>query len=246
MTEPALHDGQPEVPSRAPITPRILVFFDYACQFCYLDWPRFKRLRAEQAVELFLAPFELRPNLPAEGVRMSDAGASHSERVREHMERVARDEGLPFLIPEFVPNTHFALALGEYARDLGPEAHEALHEAIFEAYSGHARDIGARDVVLGIASEMALDTADVAAALDEGRYDDRLHQFYHLALSFGVTATPAALICNELLIGSRPYEVLRQSVERCLLADHNIAEHLSHAITGDDEELKSRGEPESA
>ena len=29
----------------AVIRARVLVFFDYACQFCYLDWPRFKRLR---------------------------------------------------------------------------------------------------------------------------------------------------------------------------------------------------------
>ena len=50
------------------VVPRVLVFFDYACQFCYLDWPRFKRLRAEHDAELFLVPFELRPQLPDEGV----------------------------------------------------------------------------------------------------------------------------------------------------------------------------------
>lgn len=199
------------------VTPRILVFFDYACQFCYLDWPRLKRLRAEHAAELFLVPFELRPQLAPEGVPIETLGPGHSERVEEHMRRMAREGLLDLVFPDFVPNTHLALALGEYGRDRGPEVHEHVHEAIFAAYNGRAADIGRRDVVLGIAGELELDVDDVAAALDEGRFEERIHQFYHLALTLGVSATPAALICNELLIGSRPYNVLSDALQQCLI-----------------------------
>lgn len=209
----------------AVITPRVLVFFDYACQFCYLDWPRFKRLRAEHDADLFLVPYELRPAMPAEGVSIDEFGGHHSERVQEHMLKMAAEGGLPFVFPTFVPNTHYALALGEYARDVGPEAHEAVHEAIFEAYSGHGRDIGKASVILDIAETHALDRDDVEAALLEGRYDERIHQFLHLALAFGVTATPSALICNELFIGSRPYRVLEESLERCLVTPETIEHH---------------------
>ena len=38
----------------------------------------------------------------------------------------------------------------------------------------------------------------------------------------GIDSTPAALICNELLIGSRPYQVLRDSIDRCLVTADNI------------------------
>jgi len=100
--------------------------------------------------------------------------------------------------------------------------------------------------LLGIAADHAFDTADVAAAFAEGRYDERLHQFYHLALAMGVSATPSALICNELLIGSRPYQVLADSLERCLVTEHNIASHLA-IVPADDSEGASRpeGEPPS-
>lgn len=209
----------------ALITPRVLVFFDYACQFCYLDWPRFKRLRAEHDADLFLVPYELRPAMPAEGVSVEQLGGGHSERVTDHMLKMAREADLPLVFPHCVPNTHYALALAEYARDLGPEAHEAVHEAIFEAYSGKGRDIGAIDTVLDIAETHAFDRADVEAALLEGRFDERLHQFLHLGLSFGVTATPSALICNELFIGSRPYRVLEESLERCLVTPETIEAH---------------------
>ncbi len=207
----------------APVTPRVLVFFDYACQFCYLDWPRFKRLRAEHTVELFLIPFELRPGLAETGVSIAEMGAGHSERVEEYMQRMAREADIGLTFPSFVPNTHLALALGECARDAGPEVHESVHEAIFSAYSARAEDIGNAEVLLRIANEEALDVADVAAAFAERRYDERLHQFRHLALEIGITATPSALICNELLIGSRPYEVIEASLEHCLLDADNVA-----------------------
>lgn len=213
-------------------TPRVLVFFDYACQFCYLDWPRLKRLRSEHGAELILVPFELRPQLPAEGAPLAQIGGGHSERVVEHMNKMAEEGGLALMTPAFVPNTHFALALGELARDLGPEVHEAVHEAIFSAYNGRGLDIGSEEVLLDIAAQHGLDRGEAAAAFDEGRYDDRIHQFHHLAISFGITATPSALVCNELFIGSRPYEVLSEAIERCLLTEHNIASHLAEAVEG--------------
>ena len=139
------------------IVPRVLVFFDYACQFCYLDWPRFKRLRAEHGAELFLVPFELRPGMPVEGVSVSETGAGHSERVEEYMRRMAREAGIGLVLPD-VRAQH---APGAGARRVRPrcgtEVHEKVHEAIFSAYSASAQDIGSEEVLLRIAEEHGLD-----------------------------------------------------------------------------------------
>lgn len=202
--------------------PRILVFFDYACQFCYLDWPRLKRLRTEHDVELFVVPFELRPDFPVEGAGIETLGEGHSERVREHMSRMAREGGLTLTFPDFVPNTHRALSLGEYARDLGPEVHEAVHEAIFAAYNGFSENIGDESALERIASAAGLDASAAMTAVAEGRFDERLHQFLHLATGMGISGTPAALICNELFIGTRPYQVLSEALERCLVTEGDL------------------------
>lgn len=204
------------------VRPRVLVFFDYACQFCYLDWPRFVRLRKAHDADLFLIPFELRPQLPPEGTTIDAIGGHHSDHVVEHMKRMAAEGGLRLAFPAFVPNTHLALALGEYARDVDEPTHERVHEAIFSAYSADELDIGRLDVVLDIAKAQGLDVEDVSAALAQGRYDERLHQFYHFALDLGVSATPAAVICNELLIGTRPYQVLEESVRRCVVTKEQL------------------------
>ena len=206
----------------ATVRPRILVFFDYACQFCYLDWPRLVRLREAHDADLFLIPFELRPQLSEAGISVDELGGHHSERVVEHMKRMAAEGGLRLSFPSFVPNTHLALALGEYARDIDEPTHERVHEAIFSAYNADERDIGSLDVVRGIAASQGLNVDEVTAALAEGRYDERLHQFYHFALSVGVSATPAAVICNELLLGTRPYEVLEESMRRCLVTEADL------------------------
>lgn len=210
------------VSARGPEKPKILVFFDFACQFCYLDWPRFKRLRDMHDVELVLVPYELRPRMPPDGLLVSDAGGAHSPRVEEYMRRMAEEASRPLVFPDFVPNTHMALRLGEYARDLGAETHEAVHEAIFAAYSGNGEDIGRVEVLVGIAESLGLDSGDARSAIEGDGYDSRLHQFYHFAMAIGVSATPAALICNELFIGSRPLGVLQQSLERCLVNAEKI------------------------
>jgi predicted DsbA family dithiol-disulfide isomerase len=131
---------------------------------------------------------------------------------------MAREGGIEFVFPDFMPNTHSALALGEFGRDRGPDVHESVHEAVFTAYNGRAEDIGDAGVLARIAGETGLDVAAAMAAIEEGRYDERLHQFGHLAVGMGISATPAALICNELFIGTRPYQVLSDAVSRCMIA----------------------------
>ena len=155
--------------------------------------------------------------MPPEGMSAKEHGLAHSERVEEYLRRVAREGGFPLLMPDHVPNTHLALTLGEWARDAGEERHVATHRAIFDARYGRGLDLGSRQVLLGIAASLGLDTQDISRAWDERRFDERLGQFRHLALYLGVAATPAALVCNELLIGSRPYQVLSDALGRCMV-----------------------------
>jgi hypothetical protein len=43
-----------------------------------------------------------------------------------------------------------------------------------------------------------------------------------VGLHLGIDSTPAALICNELLIGSRPYAVFKDALDRCLITPENV------------------------
>ncbi|MDP2183632.1 MAG: DsbA family protein [Actinomycetota bacterium] len=204
--------------------PRVLIFFDYACPFCYVDQHRLDRLRDEYpGVQWFLVPFELRPDMPEEGYQVSELEASgFGDRVEEHLQRIARTDGFPMLDPPFLPKTHKALVLGEMARDLGEDGHRRTHAAIFAAYFAEGRDIGDPEVLHEIAGGFGFLLADVDTAWDTGAYDERLHQYRHVAMNLGLDSTPAALICNELLVGSRPYRVLADALERCMVTPDNV------------------------
>ncbi len=207
--------------------PRVLVFFDYACPFCYVDQARIDSLASEIDFEMVLVPLELRPDMPEEGWQISELEVEgHSDRVAQHLEKAAEKEGIELSVPGFLPNTHKALTVAEVARDEGDALHQTVHRAIFDAYFGKGLDIGDGEVLLEIARQSGLDTEAVATALREDAYADRLHRFRHVALHLGIDGTPAALICNELLIGSRPKEVVRQALERCGVRVHEGEEAL--------------------
>lgn len=177
-------------------------------------------------------PFELRPSMPLEGLKISVLEADgHSDRAKEHLVRVAKRDGIPFLSPAFVPNTHLALVMGEFARDLGDEVHHDTHVAIFDAYFARGRDIGRKDVLLEIARDAGLSASEIELAWEERLFDERLHNFFHLGLTLGLESTPAALICSELIIGSRPYEVFRDAVKRCLITASNVEAHAQETLT---------------
>lgn len=200
--------------------PRILLFFDYACSFCYVDGFRFDQLKEEYDVDVVLIPFELRPDMPSEGISARAEGLAHSKKVDEHLYKLAREGGYPMVLPDLIPHTHKALVMGEVARTAG--MHETVHAAIFGAYFGEGLDIGDEDVLLAVADETGLGAEKVRAAWAEGTHEDRLHAYRHLGIGLGVDATPSALICNELMIGSRPYGVIRDAVQRCLLTAETV------------------------
>jgi predicted DsbA family dithiol-disulfide isomerase len=216
-----------------PVRPRILVFFDYACPFCYVDRPRFDKLAADHDAEIVLIPYELRPDIPLGGVSASETGLTHSDKVETYVLRAAEDEGMRMTLPDHVPNTHLAMTMAEVARDAGGEKHRGTHLAIFGAYFAEGLDIGKTDVLLDVARQVGLARDDVTAAWGEDRYADRLRGFRHVALSLDVGAVPAALVCNRLLIGSRPYKVLEGELQECLL-DREKAEGSAAVIAAED------------
>jgi len=161
-------------------------------------------------------PFELRSDMPEEGLSAEKNGLRHSEHVEQRLLAHAREAGHPMVLPDHVPKTHLAMAMAELARDKGTDSYDAVHDAIFSAHYGEGRDIGSKAVLLEIAEAHGLDADEVSATWAAGTYDERLHVFAQLALSLGVSTTPSALLCNRLVVGMRPYTVLREAMKECI------------------------------
>ncbi len=200
-----------------PVRPRALVFFDYSCPFCYMEMFRLDRLASRHDLEIVDIPFELRPRIPLEGISAAEHGLTHTPNVEEFMLRTAAREGYPMRMPDHIPHTRSAIVMAEVARDAGLETHERVHQAILAAYFADGRDIGHKEVLLDIAEETGLSTEDVVEAWLEDTYAARLHGFVHVAGALGIGEIPAVLICNELVVGVRPYRVMEDLLSECLV-----------------------------
>lgn len=131
----------------------------------------------------------------------------------EALRRAGEPFGIVFGTVSVTPNTHLALTVAEYARDYG--RHHSFHERVFVAHFTDGQDIGDIGVLLDLARAEGLDPDDVAKALQDHRYEDRLKAGRVQAERVGVTAVPTFVIDERFrVVGAQPIDSFRS-----LLAD---------------------------
>lgn len=195
---------------------RVFVYGDYACPFTYVGDARLRTLAREHQLEVHWRPYEIHPAVPSDGLEVSQAGyppdewSTVSARIRE----MADGLDLPITIPEFIPNSHEALQVAEFARDMGGEAFARVHDALFRAYFVRGRNFGRREVLLDVADAAGLDREAVAMALEDERYEDELRRAGQEAERYHVTGTPTYLFGRFKVVGAAPVSVLRDAWER--------------------------------
>jgi predicted DsbA family dithiol-disulfide isomerase len=200
---------------------RITVWSDYVCPFCYLEEPVFERLRQEygEMLEIDWRPFELRPE-PAPTL---DPDGEYLHRVwNQSVYPMARQRGMTLQLPPVQPRSRRAMELAEYARSQG--RFDDVHQALFQAFFEHGKDLDDLEVLTGIAGSLGLDRDDVRSALQQGRHRERVIEDQRQAAELGVRAVPTMVIGRadqpldqaEALSGALPYELVRESVERML------------------------------
>ena len=158
----------------------IEVVSDVICPWCYIGKRRLEKALAllgdEVSVEIRWLPFQLNPDMPAEGVLRADyrqAKFGSAERAKGMDARVTAEgqgEGIAFAFErmERTPNTvaaHQLIALAQ-KQGLGTAAVDALFRAYFE----EARNVGDPEVLADIAKRCgvkdwpgAADRTEVAA-----------------------------------------------------------------------------------
>lgn len=144
----------------------IAVFSDVICPWCFLGKHRLERaldalgLRATTTLEWL--PFELNPEMPAEGIaraayRERKFGLARSAALDAQMTELGRAEGLTFAFERMrvTPNTRAAHRLIAAAQDRGRG--EAAVDGLFRAYFQAGADIGDPAVLQRLAAASGLD-----------------------------------------------------------------------------------------
>ena len=152
----------------------ISVFSDVICPWCYVGKRRLERaidkLGKRESTAIEWLPFELNPDMPADGMeralyRARKFGLERSAQLDAQMTELGRQEGIGFTFDRITrtPSTRRAHMLIAAAGQQGRA--DSVVDALFHAYFEEGRDVGDPDVLREIG---------VAAGLERNLVDDAL------------------------------------------------------------------------
>lgn len=167
-------------------TPKLAVdiWSDLMCPWCAVGYTQFAKsvsiLEDELDIEVRFMPFELNPDLPAEG-KLQDRhlaevyGRSPEDvaAMRAQMQATAARAGFPMIWagegeepPAMMWNTFEAHKLLRWAlAEYGPDAQAGLKVALLKAHFQQRRNVSDREVLLDVAEAQGLDRGRAAEAL---------------------------------------------------------------------------------
>ena len=211
---------------------RLDIFSDPVCPWCYIGKANLDRAleaHADHPFRIEWHPFQLNPDMPAEGVDKHDylaAKFGEDRLVQMHLRlkeasRAAGAEIDPDT-PRRMPNTLDAHRLTHWAGLEGRQT--TVVSAIMRAYWREGRDIGNAGVLADIAAAAGMDRAVTARLLASDADADDIRARDADARAKGVSAVPTFLIAQQYVVsGAQPPEVwgrvIEELVEKAKAAD---------------------------
>jgi predicted DsbA family dithiol-disulfide isomerase len=208
--------------------PRIAVdiWSDVMCPWCAVGYTSFARaveaLAGELEVEVRWMPFELNPDLPAEG---KDQGRHLAEvygrtpdevaAMRAQMQATAERVGFPMgwtgdgpEPPAMMWNTFEAHKLLRWAlAERGPQAQTRLKLALLAAHFQQRKNVSDREVLLAIAEAEGFDRAKAAEALADEALAIATRVEEQRGRQAGINSVPSFVVAGKYLVqGAREPE----------------------------------------
>jgi predicted DsbA family dithiol-disulfide isomerase len=175
-------------------------------------------------VELRFEPFELNPQMPAEGEditeHLSRKYGINDEQIRANQRSIverAASVGFDMRMDQRsrIWNTFDAHRLLHWAGELGAAQQRALKKALLAAYFTEGRNPGAREVLLQAAASAGLDTTATAQLLDSELYAKEVRGHEAMWQKAGIRSVPSIIINHKHLIsGGQPPEVFEQALRQ--------------------------------
>ncbi len=214
-----------------PAPLRIDFVSDVSCPWCAIGLASLQqaltKLEGEVAAEVHFQPFELNPQMTAEGedavehlVRKYGSTpaqmAANQEVIRE------RGAALGFTFDmarrRRVYNTFDAHRLLHWAGLEGRQL--ALKQALLRAYFTDGEDVGAHDTLVRLAAEVGLDAQRARQILASGEFADAVRTQEEFFISRGIHSVPATIINGRHLIsGGQPPEAFEQALRQIAAAE---------------------------
>ena len=212
--------------SPGPVPVRIDFVSDVVCPWCAVGLASLEqaiaRVGDDVAVELHVQPFELNPDMAAEGEAIDEhlgrkygLSAAQLERNREHLRERGADVGVDFAAGarSRIYNTFDAHRLLHWAGEEGRQL--PLKHALLRAYFTDGADVSDAATLARLAGEAGLSAERAAAILASDDYADEVRADEQTFLRAGIQSVPAVILDREYLVsGGQPVEVFERALRQ--------------------------------
>ena len=188
---------------------RIDFISDVVCPWCIIGYRQLEQSLQNTGTdyEIHWQPFELNPQMPAEGQNLGEhiaekygATPEQSRQNRARLSDMGSELGFQFAFSDQsrMVNTFDAHRLIHWAETLG--LGNDLKQALFAAYFTDQRDVSDAAVLIDIAENVGLDAVEAKAVLEEQRYAADVRQQENRWMQNNISGVPAVIFNNKHLI----------------------------------------------
>ena len=216
------------MPQNAEDTPpiQIDIVSDVMCPWCIVGFRQLEQALGATGTGAYIRwhPFELNPDMPAEGQNLREhiaekygATPEQSAQNRAHLQSLGKDLGIDFTYSDDsrIVNTFAAHQLLDWALEAGLQ--HPLKMALFAAHFTEGRDVSQYDVLVDVAAGVGLDPEGARAVLDSGSHaaDTRAGQKFWT--DRGISGVPAMVFEGKyLLTGAQGAQTYAQMLQKVL------------------------------
>jgi len=220
------------------------IYSDVMCPWCAIGYGQLTKalgeLDGEIEAEIRWRPFELNPDMPAEGEqqeahlqRKYRRSAEEGAKVRGQMKAIADSAGVSLSYegdearaPDAMMwNTRAAhKLLGWALEQAGPKVQTELKLALFRAHFNERRNVSDREVLLDVAASVGLHREAAKSALDDADLEARVLAEERQAWDLNITGVPAMIVNGKFMIpGAQAPETYVNALRRVAMKSREAA-----------------------
>ena len=206
---------------------------DVSCPWCVIGLKALDQalsnVKGEISAEIHFQPFELNPQMAPEGQEITEhitqkygISTEQADANRENIRKRGAELGFKFAMAtdagggrSRIYNTFDAHRLLHWAELVGLDKQKALKEALFSAYFTDGQSPASHDMLVRVAGQVGLDTAQAMAVLSSDKYAAEVRAQAQFYIRQGIRSVPAVIINDQHLIsGGQPVEVFEQALRQ--------------------------------
>ncbi len=191
--------------------PKLEVYSDFNCTWCYLNKPSIKRLQREYVVKIRYRAFPLLCDIPESGMPIEEIFGNNiplmAHKMKE-LEDLASLLRLPLVKRTIISNSRLSQELAKWAEESGKI--EEYHNTIYKACFSEGRNIADKTILSEIAEDCGLSKTEALKIMENGIFSKAVEMDWEKSKELGIMAVPAYTMNGTKLVGSQPYNKLEE------------------------------------